>query len=83
MMLIKNFTKKTSVMKKIFLLFLIHFSVNSFAQTDMFDEIGKYIKSGDAPHLAMRFNSTVELSIPGNSDAFSKKIYSRFGKSYR
>ena len=59
-------------MKKIFLLLLIHFSLNTFAQTDVFDDIAKNIKTADASHLAGFFNTTVELSMPGNNDAFSK-----------
>lgn len=59
-------------MKNIILASLLFASLAFQPYADMFDDIGRHIKAGNAGALAGFFNSTLELSIGEQDDAYSK-----------
>ncbi len=42
------------------------------AQTDVFDTFAKNIKTSNVSALSSSFNTTIELGLPNNDDAYSK-----------
>jgi uncharacterized protein YxeA len=72
-----NFSEQLRTMKKIKMILmsvsmlLILISTTS-AQTDVFDTFAKNIKTSNVSALSSSFNTTIELGLPNNDDAYSK-----------
>ncbi|MEO6639306.1 MAG: DUF4783 domain-containing protein [Ginsengibacter sp.] len=58
-------------MKKILIASLLFFSLSSFLLLSVTDVINA-IKSGSASQVSKFFDSTVEISLPGKSNSYSK-----------
>jgi antitoxin component YwqK of YwqJK toxin-antitoxin module len=63
--------QKKFIMKKILLYLALCVAVSSFISPS-FDEVIKAIKSGDATQVAEYFDNTVEITLPGKSNSYSK-----------
>jgi hypothetical protein len=64
--------QKTSYMKRFFTLFLITAVLSSFTYFLSIDEVVNGLKAGDAGQVARYFDNTVEISMPGKSNNYSK-----------
>ena len=51
---------------------MITLFLSSFSPTYTIDDVLKAIRSGNASELAKYFDTRVDISLPGNSDNFSK-----------
>ncbi|MSQ79538.1 MAG: DUF4783 domain-containing protein [Flavobacteriaceae bacterium] len=69
-------------MKNILLSTFLLFAINLQAQTDAFDDIAKQIKAGSAAGLSGHFNSSLELSIGDNDEAYSKSQAEMIAKDF-
>ncbi|MDQ2862481.1 MAG: DUF4783 domain-containing protein [Bacteroidota bacterium] len=58
-------------MKKVLLSLLLFITVSSFMSVS-FDEVIKAIKSGDADQVSSFLDNTVEITLPGKSNSYSK-----------
>jgi len=58
-------------MKKVLLLLFLFITVCSFISVS-FDEVIKAIKSGDAEQVSNFLDNTVEITLPGKSNSYSK-----------
>lgn len=59
-------------MKKILVVFLLLWSVGSFASLDIFDDISNSLRSGDAKAVSRFFGNTVDLTIINQEEVYSK-----------
>lgn len=59
-------------MKRFFTLFLITAVLSSFTFFLSIDEVVNGLKAGDAGQVARYFDNTVEISMPGKSNNYSK-----------
>lgn len=59
-------------MKRIILLSALAFSMVAFVSVNGLNEVISGIKSGNAAQVSKYFDNTVEISLPGNSNSYSK-----------
>lgn len=59
-------------MKKFILLSAVALSVMAFVSVAGLNEVISGIKAGNAAQVAKYFDNTVEISLPGNSNSYSK-----------
>ena len=59
-------------MKRIILLSALAFSMVAFVSVNGLNEVISGIKSGNSAQVAKYFDNTVEISLPGNSNSYSK-----------
>lgn len=59
-------------MKRFILLSAFAFSLVAFVGVNSLNEVISGIKSGNAAQVAKYFDNTVEISLPGNSNSYSK-----------
>lgn len=59
-------------MKKIFTLLTVAFIAASFSYLQSIDVVVAAIKSSNASQVAKYFDNTVEMTLPGKSNSFSK-----------
>lgn len=58
-------------MKNFLLSVALLVSISSFISPS-FDDVVKALKAGDASHLATYFDNTIEITLPGKSNSYSK-----------
>jgi Domain of unknown function (DUF4783) len=59
-------------MKRLFTLLLLSSAICSFTGIFSLDEVVQALKNGNASQMAKHFDNTIEISMPGKSNSYSK-----------